>query len=216
MTIDRTSDRLAMYRAMRDSVPGLDAMYRLMSALIASHAETRARILIVGAGGGREIEELLKQDIAVEITAIDPTKTNLETARLATETCRSESNVTFICGTIADLQRGAPFDVAPSVLVMHHIPDDGAKLAYLKDIRDRLVDSGLLIHADVCFEQTEDFDCLIPAYRAHARLVGAAPDATRLELEAIPQLPVASDARTKALIAEAGLTQPQEVFRTLW
>ncbi|WP_254656270.1 class I SAM-dependent methyltransferase [Jannaschia sp. CCS1] len=187
-----------------------------MSALVASYAEARARVLIVGAGGGREIEKLLQNNIAVEITAVDPSARNLETARLAAEACPSKSNVTFIAGKAEDLPRGSSFDVATSLLVMHHISDDGAKLAYLRSIRDRLVPGGLLIHADVCVARVEDFDHLIPAYRKYAQHVGTCPDATRLELEAIAQLPVASDERTRALFSEAGLIEPQEVFRTLW
>lgn len=47
-------------------------------------------------------------------------------------------------------------------------------------------------------------------------IVGSSGGATRLERDAIPNLPVVSGARTKALFAEADLAKPFEVFRILW
>ena len=213
---DERLDRLAMYRELQRAVPGLEAMYRLMHALILSHAPDACRVLVVGAGGGREIEELQKSGAATEIIAVDPSARNLETARLAAEITGSTGRVSFLKGMVEDLAPGARFDIATSLLVMHHIRDDGSKLAYLSAIRDRLAVGGTLIHADVCFDSTAEFDGLVPSYLAHANLVCAAPDATRLELEAIPNLSVVSEARIRALLAEAGFAEPCEVFRSLW
>ena len=56
----------------------------------------------------------------------------------------------------------------------------------------------------MCFDEIDDFDRLVPIYLAHANIVGVSADATRLELDAIPQLPVISGRRTRALFAEAG------------
>lgn len=103
-----------------------------------------------------------------------------------------------------------------SLLVMHHLPDDGAKLAYLRGLRNRLAPGGRVIHADVCFDESEAFDRLLPALRAHADIFGVSAEAVRLELDAISNLPVVSGDRTRVLFSEAGLTEPQEVFRTVW
>ncbi|QAX28420.1 class I SAM-dependent methyltransferase [Leisingera sp. NJS204] len=213
---DPQTDRRAMYREMQRSIPGLDAMYRLVPALVTNHADDALSILVVGAGGGREIEALGDCNAVGRITAIDPSARNLDTARVTAACSGASSEVRFIVGTVRDLQSGEAFDLVTSLLVMHHLHDDGAKLEYLKSLRDRLAPGGRLIHADVCFGDFEDFDRLIPIYLAYADIVGVCSDATRLELSAIPQLPIISGRRTRALFVEAGLTEPVEVFRSLW
>lgn len=213
---DLQADRRAMYREMQRSIPGLDAMYRLMHALVTSHTGDAPRVLVVGAGGGREIEALAGCRAVGRITAIDPSVRNLETARETARALGTSLDVRFVAGTVDDLPAGDAFEVITSLLVMHHLRDNGAKLAYLKGLRDRLAPGGRLIHADVCFDGSDVVDNLTPLYLAHADIVGASVNATRLELEAVPQLLVIPEGRTRALFAEAGLTEPFEVFRSLW
>ena len=210
------ADRQAMYREMRRAIPGLDAMYRLVHAVIASHAQEAPRVLIVGAGGGREVEELLNSSAAGRITAIDPSDRNLDMARAVARDHGATLEVRFIVGTVDDVPDGETFDVVTSLLVMHHLPDDGTKLAYLKGLRNRLAPGGRLIHADVCSGESEELGRLTPTFEAHADIVSVSADAVRLELDAIPNLLVVSADRTRHLFAEAGLAEPQEVFRTLW
>ncbi|HEY9038761.1 MAG TPA: class I SAM-dependent methyltransferase [Roseovarius sp.] len=209
-------DRIAMYREMKRALPGLDGMYRLVAALIATRATDNARLLIAGAGGGREIEALGASALAMDITAIDPSEENLNSAKRVADGIGVSHRITFCSGTIDDLPSRPPFDAATSLLVMHHLRDDGAKLAYLTALKDRLTGGGMLIHADVFFDGLEEFESLIPAYLAHADLVGANYHAARLELEAIPRLPIVSEDRTRALFSAAGFSEPREVFRTLW
>jgi tRNA (cmo5U34)-methyltransferase len=213
---DHDLDRRAMYQEMQRAIPGLDAMYRLAHALIASHGENAPHVLVVGAGGGREVAEFRNSDVIGGITAIDPSASNLEMARSVAGGSGASPEVDFIVGTVDDLPDGVTFDIVTSLLVMHHLPDDGAKLEYLKGLRNRLAPGGQLIHADVCFDESAEFYNQIPAFLAHANIRGVSAEATRLELDAIPKLPVVSGNRTRALFAEAGLTEPQEVFRTLW
>ncbi|MEL6799222.1 MAG: class I SAM-dependent methyltransferase [Pseudomonadota bacterium] len=213
---DHDLDRHAMYREMQRAIPGLDAMYRLAHALIASHGKKPPQVLVVGAGGGREIEEFRNSGAIGGIRAIDPSAGNLEMARAVASVSGASPEVDFIVGTAEDLPDGVTFDVVTSLLVMHHLPDDGTKLEYLKGLRNRLAPGGHLIHADVCFEESAEFYNRIPAFLAHAKILGVSAEATRLELDAIPQLPIVSGDRTMTLFSEAGLTEPQEVFRTLW
>ena len=212
----QNTDRLAMYREMQRAVPGLDGMYRLLHALIASHEAEAPRVLIVGAGGGRELEELLAGHVAGQITAIDPSAENLDLARAVARKSGSSPEVRFLVGTVDAIAEQEAFDVVTSMLVMHHLKDDGAKLAYLRGLRQRLAPGGHLIHADVCFDQPAEFHRLVPVYLAHARIIGVSPEAARLELDAIPNLPVVSGSRTANLFAQAHLSEPFEVFRSLW
>lgn len=210
------ADRRAMYRELQRAVPGLDGMYRLVHALIADRDDKTSGVLIVGAGGGRELEELAKGRLESQITALDPSTRNLDLARDVASDHGSSLDVRFLVGTLDDVPQGERFKIVTSLLVMHHLRDDGAKLAYLKGLRDRLAPGGCLIHADVCFDEIDDFKRLVPIYLAHADIYGVSADATRLELDAIPNLPVISGARTRVLFSEAGLSEPFEIFRSLW
>lgn len=211
-----SADRRAMYREMQRTVPGLDGMYRLVHALIAGCDDKTSGVLIVGAGGGRELEELAKGRFEGRITALDRSARNLDLARAVDSDHGSSLGVRFLVGTVDDIPQGERFKIVTSLLVMHHLRDDGAKLAYLKGLRDRLAPDGHLIHADVCLDEIDDFKRLVPIYLAHADIYGVSAEATHLELDAIPQLPVISGTRTRALFSEAGLTEPFEIFRSLW
>ncbi|WP_299047157.1 class I SAM-dependent methyltransferase [uncultured Tateyamaria sp.] len=213
---EESADRRAMYREMQRTVPGPDGMYRHVHVLISSDDDTTSGVLIVGAGGGRELEELAKGQFNGQITALDPSTRSLDLARDVARDHGSSLNVRFFVGTVDDIPQGERFNIVTSLLVMHHLRDDGAKLAYLKGLRDRLAPDGRLIHADVCFDEIDDFKRLVPIYLAHADIYGVSADATRLELDAIPNLPVISGRRTRALFAEAGLIEPIEIFRSLW
>ncbi|RVT84244.1 class I SAM-dependent methyltransferase [Rhodobacteraceae bacterium CCMM004] len=210
---DEESGRLAMYREIQRSIPGLDTIYRLAAALIAAHASPAPRVLVVGAGGGREIETFLADVPAASITAVDPSAGNLALAR---HVAGNANGVHFVEGRMEDLHTDAEFDVATSLLVMHQLPDDGAKLSYLCAIRDRLGVGGALVHADVCFDDPDEFERLVPIYQAYARHIGASAEATQLELGTIPALPAVSSDRIRALFEQAGLASPREVFRSLW
>lgn len=210
------TDRQTMYKEMQRAIPGLDAMYRLAHAVIASHSTEAPHVLVVGAGGGREINELVNSGAVGTITAIDPSAQNLEMARSVAGVRGATPHVRFIVGTVDDLPDAESFDIATSLLVMHNLPDDGSKLAYLRGLRQRLASGGQLIHADVCLDKNEDFDGLIPLFQAHADIFDVSEDAVRLERDAILNLPVLSGGRTRDLIEEAGFSEPREVFRTLW
>ncbi|MEM7643984.1 MAG: class I SAM-dependent methyltransferase, partial [Pseudomonadota bacterium] len=169
---------------------------------MASHGKEMSRVLVVGAGGGREIGEFRTGGVVGPITAIDPADGNLEMARAVAD---ASPETRFIVGIVDDRADGETFDVVTSLLVMHHIPDDGSKLAYLRGLRQKLAPGGRPIHADMCFEEIEDFDRLIPAFQAHAQIFGVSADAARLECEAVAGLPVVSGDRMSDLFSQASL-----------
>lgn len=212
-TRDDCFDRLAMYRALQRTVPGLDTIYRLTEMVIAGHRGAKHRVLVVGAGGGREIETIHAGVPTASVTAVDPSADNLA---LAKHVAGYAKNIRFVEGRVEDLSEEEAFDVVTSLLVMHQLPDDGAKLAYLCAIRDSLAVGGVLIHADICFDYASEFERLVPIYEAHARHTDADAEATQLELGTILSLPVVRPDRIRTLFAQADLAPPQEVFRSLW
>ena len=208
--------RAATYHEMQRAVPGLGAMYRLVAAVVAARATGGNRLLIAGAGGGREIEALGLSAQTLAITAIDPSSQNLQATKYAADRLGLSDRITFLTGTAEDLPPVPAFDMATSLLVMHYLRDDGAKLAYLTALKTRLADGGTLIHADLCHDGMADVDALMPAFKAHASHAGIADEVARIEIEAARRLPVVSPSRTRALFTESGFAAPREIFRSLW
>ena len=213
---DRNAARAETYRELLRAVPGLDGMYRLVASVIAQHTEEGDRLLIAGAGGGREIAALGAFAKGLEITAIDPSAANLAEAEQVARGSSAADRITFVRGVPDDLPIQPVFNIATSLLVMHSLPDDGARLRYLTALGDRLGPHGALIHADLCFDGPEELEHLIPAYLAHARRVGVAEDIARIEIDAISRLQAASPDRICNLFTRAGFARPREVFRSLW
>lgn len=212
----------ADYRKMQSALPGVDALYRLMHAAIETTLTNGNAVLIMGAGGGREIEALCQSRLNFQITAVDPSESMLTLARAYAQHYQVEHRVNFVHGLIDDVPADKHrlvsngYAAATSMLVMHFIDDDGSKRAYLRAIRRRLRPGAVLVLADVCFESAEEFTALQPLFVHHAELAGLSGQQARTALEVIAELPVIRPARTLELLSEAGFTTIQPLFQTLW
>lgn len=210
-------ERIVQYREMQRAVPGVGGLYALLRAAIEKQLPKGGHLLIVGAGGGREIEELAESKKTYRVTAVDPSADNLEGAKHIAEKSCMMDRVRFVQGRVEDLAAVEhAFDAASSLLVMHGLPDDGSKLSYLKAIHSRLAPGAALVHADVCVETTAEFDAMVPLYQHHAARQGIDPELAAIDPRVIPSLPIINGARTKDLFEEAGFSHAQEVFRSLW
>lgn len=210
------SDPNTVYQDLLRAVPRLADMYRLVGDQVDAVASDGSRVLIVGAGGGRELLELGKCEHALEIVAVDPSVRNLERARQVAHAEGLTDRVTFVTGTVDDVPPGPPFTIALSLLVMHQIVEDADKAAYLSSIQNKLGDTGLLIHADLCLDAPDGLEGLIQDYMSYAASMGIARQVTQIELDAISQSPPLSSARMRKLFAETHFNAPQEMFRSLW
>ncbi|MEP2990341.1 MAG: class I SAM-dependent methyltransferase [Parasphingorhabdus sp.] len=211
---------VARYREMQSALPGVDALYRLMLAQLEIEMKTGGHVLVVGAGGGREVEALCNSKLTFHVTGVDPSKDMLKiTQWYAGQSARAE-NTQLLEGTTADV--AAPcggFDAATSILVMHFLKDEEGeqgKRAYLQAIRERLKPGGLFVHADISFDSNGDFERLKPVFLRHAMLVGLAEEDVKAGPGMIASLPIISRTETETLLAESGFRDAQLFFQTLW
>jgi tRNA (cmo5U34)-methyltransferase len=123
--------------AVRQSIPGYDAMLIMLTALFQLYLMDNAHILVVGAGGGNEINALSQTHPTWQFTGVDPSEKMLAVAQSKVESLGIEDRVTLHQGIVQDLPQ-VPFNAATSLLVMHFLTDDGTKLDYLKAIAARL------------------------------------------------------------------------------
>jgi tRNA (cmo5U34)-methyltransferase len=210
------------YRRGQNVMPGVDALYHCIRAICDAKLEQDARILIVGAGGGREIEALAASPHQYRLTGIDPSDAMLDVARKYVASAESNERVELIEGLTADLPDTVRFDAATSILVMHFLPDDGSKESYLTEIRKRLKPGATYLHADTTFGDRAEFEALALAMREHAGLVGLAeiadapPTAIAKMAFEQPTSCIVSEARSRELFASAGLRVVAPFYRGFW
>src|SRR5690606_19475400 len=113
-------------------------------------------------------------------------------------------------GTVESLPKTSAFDAATLVLVMHFLPDDGAKLRLLQSITHRLRSGSPLVLVDM-FREPETFDRYLHILEKHLVQMGIAGNRIddglahiRNDIHSVPEQ------RIKALLQEAGFTH---IFR---
>lgn len=214
---------VADYRRLQAMIPGLEALYSCLRAVMDASLPTGAKVLIVGAGGGREIEALAPSSKAYRLTGVDPSGDMLSVARDHVALLDATERTTLVKGTVDDLGDSVQFDAATSMLVMHFFPDDGAKLDYLRAIRRRLRPGAPYVHADVSAADRAMFARLSPVVEAHGGLVGMPPEVASAPGRHIgemafdgPKALVIPESRTLTLFEEAGFRPVAPIFRGLW
>lgn len=207
---------VAAYREMQKGLPGAEALYRLVRAVWETALPDGGELLIVGAGGGREIEALGECETPFRATAVDPSAKMLDAARFYAAKAGAEDRIEFIEGTVEDVPLAPRFDAATSLLVMHFLADNGAKSDFLKQLRARLKPGATLVHADVCLEDPAAFEAYRPLFLRQAALAGLSEDKAALGPAIIADMPIVDTKRVAALMKDAGFGPPRSLFSALW
>ncbi len=200
------------YRDMQRAVPGLDGLYRVMQAIVQSHLQDSDKVLIVGAGGGREIEALQKLDHHYVITGVDPSEKMLS---LAERYITKQEQITLIHGTLGDVPQEPNFACVTAMLVMAMLPYT-AKAEFIKGIYSRLKPGGVFIYADISYADADEFRRYKAVFLHHAVLNGLDSSAAETGPKVIHDLDVLSEPDTMALMKSTGFTDLTPFFRGLW
>jgi tRNA (cmo5U34)-methyltransferase len=201
----------------RKFIPGYDGLYSLMQILLAERLPEQAEILVVGAGGGKEVMTLGRAFPSARITGADPSEKMLDVAQHLVAESGFASRVRLHQSTVDQIET-KPFDAATAMLVMHFLPDDGAKFDFLTAIHSRLKPGARLILADGCFDKhAADVPWYLECYQAHAKLNGAPEEilteAVKMLSEQVHCVP---EERERELLREAGFDQITRFFQALW
>lgn len=116
---------------------GYDLLFTLTHAFLRALHQPALHLLVVGAGGGAEIEHFLPDNPGWRITGVDPSEDMLALARAKAAHLGVSDRVTLVRGTVENLPRETCFDAATCLFVLHFLPDAG-KLALLRDIAGQL------------------------------------------------------------------------------
>jgi tRNA (cmo5U34)-methyltransferase len=204
-------------RAPRWFIPGYDASHGMAAVLLRDRIGENGRILVVGAGGGIELSVLAREASGWTFTGVDPSVEMLSHARRKVEEIGAADRVSLIRGTAENAPRET-FDAATAFLALHFVPDDGARLRSLREIRARLMRDApfLMINgcADMKAPRFEDDQRL---YAAFARRNGAPAEiidaAVRMQRESVYLLP---PEREEELLADAGFRDVRLFYVGIW
>ena len=190
--------------AVRQSIPGYDALLSMVTALCQLELTDTAHILVVGAGGGNEIGALGQAHPTWQFTGVDPSEKMLAVAQSKVESLNLGERVTLHNGFVQELPLHQ-FSAATSLLVMHFLPDDGSKLDYLQAIASRLQSGSPFLLVDFQGDrQSELFKRLVNGWQQRARTAGMEPQRlTELVNNMLPHLHCIPEERTLELLAQA-------------
>ncbi len=197
---------------------GYDLIFQLTECFLHALGKPDLHMLVIGAGGGAEIERFLPHHPGWKITGVDPSQQMLAQAQAKVAEFNLGDRVTLVQGTIDQLVPEMRFDATTCLYVLHFLPD-AAKLELLRNIKDRLQSGASLYLISPVRVATTDFDVTNPtlrvdflgAWQYYGELMGMAAEqmagiVARL-MEQMSQSQGATAERMQELMHEAGFTQ---------
>lgn len=188
-------------------VPGMFDMHHMAGLLLSERVPKDGRVLVLGAGGGLELDAFARLQEGWTFDGVDPSEDMLNQARI-TLGPRAD-RVTFHMGYIDNAPFG-PFDGAACLLTLHFLERD-ERLRTLEAIRERLRPNAPFVVAHHSFPQHElERDLWL---RRNANLlISHGLDAAKAEkgIEAMKtRLPALSPEEDEALLRQAGFNNVQ-------
>ncbi|HRE62090.1 MAG TPA: class I SAM-dependent methyltransferase [Micropepsaceae bacterium] len=197
----------------RRFVPGLDALHRMTTLLLAERAPQGARILVLGAGGGSEIAAMAAAQPSWHFTGVDPAA---EMLRLAERVLAPVAHRTsLIKGYIEDAPEG-PFDGATCMLTLHFL-DAAERTRTVREVHRRLKPGAAFVAAHASFPQEKPARSLwLDRYVAYPVAMGADPLEVAKAREAVAaHVSILSPDEDEAVLRNAGFGQVTPFFTAL-
>lgn len=194
----------------RRTVPGMDAVHRMASVLLAERTPSNARILVLGAGGGLELKVFAEDHPDWRFDGVDPAPAMLDLAR-ATLGAHAD-RATLHTGYIDSAPEG-PFDGGACLLTMHFLDAD-QRLDTLRQVWRRLKPGAPFVLMHISYEQEAPArERWLDREEAYLVASGAAPAAARRRREAVSTaLHSLSPEEDEALIVQAGFSAVSQFY----
>lgn len=123
---------------IRKIFPAYDNLYAAMNALLQNLLGEKADVLVVGAGGGKELLTFGGSNPRWTFTGVDLSEQMVQHAKRKIAASDIEGRVELHVGRLEDMSETHLYDGATCILVMHFVPDDGGKESLLRSIANRL------------------------------------------------------------------------------
>ncbi|WP_207765780.1 class I SAM-dependent methyltransferase [Pleomorphomonas carboxyditropha] len=183
-------------------VPGADDLHRMTAILLAERAPADARVLVLGAGGGRELRALADAEPGWSFVGVDPAAAMLDEARRVLGPAAARAS--FCEGYIDDAPEG-PFDAATCLLTLHFL-DAEERTRTLRELRRRLKSGAPFVAAHSSFPQGER-GLWLSRYAAFAVAAGADPEqAEKMRASVDANVPLLDPRQDEAILRAAGFS----------
>ncbi|MGE5813376.1 MAG: class I SAM-dependent methyltransferase [Acidobacteriota bacterium] len=183
-SVQRGSFDAADYeRTVKAVNTGYDLLFTLVYCFLRALRDPELDLLVVGAGGGMEIERFLPDNPAWRLTGVDPSQPMLALAQARAEARGVASRTTLLPGSVEDLPAERRFSAATCVFVLHFLPDD-QKLALLRATANRLrPEAPLLVASAARVDDQSLRDDFLGAWQQHGELMGLPPERMAATIE---------------------------------
>jgi tRNA (cmo5U34)-methyltransferase len=101
---------------------GYDLVFTLTHCFLRALQRPDLNLLVVGAGGGKEIEQFLPDNPGWRLVGVDPSRDMLALAQSLAESLGVQDRVELVRGTVEDLSAEQRFDAATCLYVLHFLP----------------------------------------------------------------------------------------------
>ena len=165
-----------------------------------------ANVLDVGCGPGEGLSVFAQHRPQWQLTGVDPAEQMIKMAIKKIDENELHDRVRLYHGYIDSIPATEKFDAVTSLLVLHFLPDDGAKLSLLKNINERLKEGGTFIMTCLnSWENAETDGQILSAWKHYMLDRGVTPEETqRLTALANVSNHFVSEKRIEKLLTEAG------------
>ncbi len=174
-------------------------------------------LLVVGAGGGAEIEQFLPDNPGWRLTGVDPSHDMLALAAAKIERLGVRERVRLVHGTVDDLPPQTRFDAATCLFVLHFLPDE-QKLELLQGIAEHLQPSApLIVASGTRVDDGGLRDDLLGTWQHYGELMGMPPERMTATIEQLmeQQPTMASEETYAQLLGQAGFSRVAKLFGVL-
>jgi tRNA (cmo5U34)-methyltransferase len=188
----------------RRTVPGVDAVHRMATILLAERAPMDARILVLGAGGGLELKVFAEAHPHWTFDGVDPAEPMLDLARSTLGDLIDR--IALHTGYIDSAPTG-PFDGAACLLTLHFL-DHAERLRTLQRLRQRLKPGAPLVVMHISYAQAPQArELWLDREAAYFVASGATPEAAAARRAAVSNaLHSLSPEQDEDLLRQAGFS----------
>lgn len=200
------------------ALPGYEVMHNMALSVLRANIPEKANLLIVGAGSGMELVKFSQGNSQWQMLGVDPSSNMLSIAQNKIDEHGLSERIKLFAGYTHDLNTTSLYDAATCILVMHFLPDDGSKLALLKNISQHLKSSATFILVDIFGEkETDEFEKMISIIKVYWEQMGMNPEKRMEGLETIKKgvVPI-SEMRVVELLQQAGFGNILRFYTGLW
>ena len=183
-------------------VPGFAGLQRMAMLLLAERSPDKARVLVLGAGGGLEIKSFAEARPGWTFDGIDPSAEMLSLAKMTLEPIASRTRLHH---GLIDCAPDGPFDAGTCLLTLHFVEPEERRRT-LREVRRRLKPGAPLVVAHLSFPQGPgDRELWLSRYAAFATASGVEPSKAENAASMIgAQLPILSPEDDEKLLRDAG------------